>query len=41
MGEYQFTTGGTGTAIEDAAKLVGAGSAGPMRLTDIDHGAVA
>ena len=38
---YLFTTGGTGTAIMDAVKLAGAGSAGAVKFTDIAHGALA
>ena len=38
---FLFTTGGTGTAITDAVKLTGAGSAGAVKATDIAHGALA
>ena len=38
---FLFTTGGSGTAITDAVKLAGAGSAGAVKFTDIAHGALA
>ena len=38
---FLFTTGGQGTAITDAVKLAGAGSAGAVKFTDIAHGALA
>ena len=38
---FLFTTGGTGTAITDAVKLAGAGSAGAVKFSDIAHGALA
>jgi autotransporter-associated beta strand protein len=38
---FLFTTGGTGTAITDAVKLAGAGSATALQATDIAHGVLA
>ena len=38
---FLFTTGGTGTAMTDAVKLVGAGTASSLKYQDIAHGALA
>lgn len=38
---FLFTTGGSGTAITDAVKLVGAGTATSVKYQDIAHGALA